>query len=191
MYARFPTYAAILSFLVFFAATACNRGSIGPTSPGPSTTVKTSLTAEPVAARPEFLSNPTCPTHPSFGIRITVIVGGNDLIVRGIRFAFTDRFGSRALPDVFPTPAGSTSIPSSSPIPIPGSAALPGSSPIPIPGSSPINGVLVSDGTRLALPFFLRFGCDVVPEGTIIIIVDTADRTGRPGTSEVRVAVRQ
>lgn len=190
MSVRLPTYAAISLVLVFLTSPACSPNSITPTSPNTTTNLK-SLSAEPEMVRPEFVSNPSCLTHQAFGVRLIVIIGGEDLIVRGIRFGFTDRFGNRSLPDVFSTTAGSTSIPSSGPVPFPGAAVLPNVSAIPIPGSSPITGMLVPDAQRLSLPFFLRFGCDVFPEGTIVITLDTADTVGRPGTREVNVAVRQ
>jgi hypothetical protein len=141
--------------------------------------------------RPEFLPGSSCTGRPSFGVRITVIVGGGeDLILRGLRFTFTDRFGERALPDVFPTPEGPF-IPSSTPVPFPGVAPLPTRGPIPIPGSPPIDGVLVSALTSGKLPFFLRFGCGVFPEGTILIGGELNDRNGRHSTTELRVSVRQ
>ena len=190
MSVRLPTYAAILLVLVFLASPACSRSAVTPTSPNTTTNLK-SVSVEPESVRPEFISGSSCSTRPPFGVRFTVIVGGEDLIIRGIRFGFTDRFGNRLVPDVIPTIEGSSSIPSSSPIPFPGPATLPNASPIPIPGASPITGVLVTDTRRLSLPFFLRFGCDVFPEGTIVVIVDTADTVGRFGARELNVALRQ
>lgn len=188
---RSPAYAPILLVLTLVATAACGGGSVNPSSPAPSAPAKSSITAEPLVARPEFLQNSSCSTRPPFGVRITVILGGvDDLIVRGVGFAFTDRFGDRALPDVFPVPSGSTSMPSSSPIPFPGPTPIPGSSPIPIPGSSPINGVFVSAGASHSQTFFLRFGCGLIPEGMLVVSGDVADRTGRPSTVERRIPVR-
>lgn len=178
MSVRLPTYAAILLGFALTASTACNRGSVSITSPPPSSVLKTSLTADPLVVRPEFLPRSSCLTHRPFGVRVTLIVaGGRDLFVHGFRFGFRDRFGARALPDVFPTPAGS-SIPSSSPIPIPGASALPGSSPIPIPSTT-------------SLPFFLLFDCGVIPDGVLVITADVGDRNGTIEKPELSVFVRQ
>jgi len=191
MYARFPTYAPVLLFLALTATAACDRLDVTATSPEPVTGLKASLTAEPSSVRPEFLPSLSCPTRPGFGIRVVVIISGGDVILRAIRFGFTDRLGDLAFPQVFPTPSlssASTSFPSSSPIPIPGAAPLPGSSVIPIPGALPIEGLLVS-GSR-SLPFSLTFGCGLVPEGTITISAETATRNGSSGTSQLIVPVR-
>ncbi|HJR57857.1 MAG TPA: hypothetical protein VJ813_00595 [Vicinamibacterales bacterium] len=192
MYARCPRYVPVLLFLVCTATAACDRLDITATSPAPADGVKASLTAEPASVRPEFLPSLSCPTRPAFGIRILIIVSGGDVILRAIRFGFTDRLGDLAFPQVLPTPSlssPSTSFPSSSPIPIPGAAPLPGSSVIPIPGALPIEGLLVS-GSR-SLPFVLTFGCGLVPEGTITITADTANRNGNSGTSQLMVPVRR
>ena len=188
MSVRLPTYAAIPLLLVFLSASACNRTSVTLTGPDTTTNLKATLAAEPETVRPQFLTD-LCPAHPSFGARLTVIVGGEDLIVRGIRFGFFDRTGIRVVPDAFLTSLGSTSIPSTAAIPFAGTT-LPNASPIPIPGAPPVHGVRVQGGERLTLPFFLRFGCGVLPEGTIIVTVDTADTIGRPAVREVKVSVQ-
>ena len=188
MAVRLPTYAAILLVPSVLFASACNRGTVAVTSPATTTDLKVSVAAEPSQLRPELFPNP-CPTHPSFGVRLTVIVGGDDLIVRDVHFGFVDRRGARFTPDVFFTTEGGSSIPTSSPIP-PGSINIPNTSPIPIPGSSPVTGVLLNDARRLALPFFLRFGCDVLSDGFVLVAVDTSDRAGRFNVHEVRVPVQ-
>ena len=191
MYERFPTYAPVVLALLLTASVACNRTAASPTTPAPAGgALKRSFTAEPLIVRPEFLAGSSCTTRSSFGVRITVTLGaGEDLILRGLRFSFTDRFGDRALPEVFPAPHGSF-IPSSSPLPFPGVAPLPSRGPIPIPGLPPIDGLLVSARTSRELPFFLRFGCGLFPEGTILIDGDFNDRNGRPDRAEIRVSVR-
>jgi hypothetical protein len=163
MFERSPRYPAIMLALLLAAVTACNRTSASPTTPAAAdAALKPSFTAEPLKVRPEFLPHGSCTGRTPFGVRITVVVAaGEDFILRGLSFSFTDRFGGRSLPDVFPTPDGS-SIPTSAPIPFPGFAPLPTRGPIPIPGSPPIDGVLVGRTVR-ELPFFLRFGCGLVP----------------------------
>jgi hypothetical protein len=188
MSVRLPTYAAIALVLLFVSATACSRGSATVTSPDTTTNLKASLTVEPAAVRPEFLPGLGCAGLAAFGVQLTVIVGGDDLIVRGIRFSFTDRFGRRMTPDAFAT-AAPTTLPSSSPIPF-GRTTIPTNSPIPVPGFPPFNGTRVVPHHKLTQPFFLRFGCDVLPEGSIVVVVDTSDIVGRTGRSEVEVSVR-
>jgi hypothetical protein len=190
MSVRLPTYAAISLVLVLLSASACNRGSASVTSPATTTNLKAALAVEPAVLRPEILNDVTCPAAAAFGIRLNVIVGGDDLIIRGVRFIFSDRLGRRLIPEAFSSGAGSTSIPSSAPIPFPNGSALPGSAPITIPGFPVFNGTRVIPGARLTQPFFLRFGCDVLPEGTIIVTVDHVDASGRPGLSDIQVGVR-
>ena len=191
MFERSPKYPAVMLALLLAAVTACNRTSASPTTPAAAdAALKPSFTAEPLKVRPEFLPRGSCTGRSPFGVRITVVVGaGEDFILRGLSFSFTDRFGGRSLPDVFPTPDGS-SIPTSAPIPFPGFAPLPTRGPIPIPGSPPIDGVLVGRTVR-ELPFFLRFGCGLVPDGTIVIVIDLNDRRGRPDRAEMEVRVSE
>jgi hypothetical protein len=188
MAVRLPTYAAILLGLAVLLVPACNRGTVAVTSPATTTDLKVSVAAEPSQLKPEIFPNP-CPTHPSFGVRLTVIVGGDDLIVRDVRFGFVDRRGARFTPDVFAATEGVASIPTSSPIPF-GSISIPNASPVPIPNAPPITGILLRDSRRLTLPFFLRFGCGVLSEGSVIVSVDTADTLGRSGVHEVGVPVQ-
>jgi hypothetical protein len=188
MSVRLPTYAAVSLVLVFASASACNRGASTVTSPDTTTNLKASLSVEPTAVRPDFLTGFTCAALPAFGAQLTVIVGGDDLIVRGIRFSFTDRVGRTVIPDAFPT-APVTSLPITFPIP-PGGSSIPTNSPIPVPGFPSFNGSRIVPNSRLTQPFLLRFGCDVAPEGTIVVVIDTSDVIGRTGRSEVRVSLR-
>jgi hypothetical protein len=192
MFERSPKYAAGLLTLLLAASSACDRITASPTTPAPAGgALKRSFTAEPLTVRPEFLPQGSCTGRSPFGVRITVILrSGEDFFLRGLRFSFTDRFGGRSLPDVFPTPEGSF-IPSSPPVPFPGFAPLPTRGPIPIPGSPPSEGLLVDAGTVRQLPFFLRFGCGFFPDGTIVIAVDLNDRNGRPDRAEMEVRVRE
>jgi hypothetical protein len=192
MHTRFPAYAPVVLFLAIVTA-ACTRDAAMPTSPTPAVGLEASLAAEPSSPRPEFLHSFDCPTRPAFAVGLTIIISGrDDLILRAVRFAFTDRFGVRTLPDAIPVPSSvSTSLPVATPITMPAARPLPGSSPIPIPGSSPIQGLLVSAGASRSLPFFLRFGCGLIPDGTIVITADTADTNGRSGAAELKIFIRQ
>jgi hypothetical protein len=189
MAVRLPTYAVILLLLVLVSSSACNRGSVTMTAPNTTTNLKATLASEPESVRPQFLTD-LCPSHPAFGVRLTVIVGGEDLIVRGVRFGFFGRTGTHFVPHAFLTTLGSTTIPSTSAVPFTGTVSLPNSSPIPIPGAPAIHGVRVNAGDRLALPFFLRFGCGVLPEGSIVVTVDTSDTIGRFGAPELTIPLR-
>jgi hypothetical protein len=189
---RFHRYGVLLAFLVLGATTACERERstvIGPTAL--TSTTGTTFRFEPATLRAELVPGISCVAGPAFGTRIIVIVGG-DVVLRGLRFSFTDRFGVNALPRVVAIPGASplstpaSAIPTSFPIPIPGIAPLPASSPIPMPGSSSFNGL---SGTSLHLPFFLLFGCGVASEGTLFVATELAEPDGRLKTSEFRVRV--
>lgn len=205
MEVRVPKYGVGLLFVALSAVAGCDRAAVSVTAPAGDAgggSMQSSFAAEPAAVRPEFVATAGCTGHPAFIARVSVVVGGgpHDVIVRGLRFGFTDRFGAGSLPTIIPIPSisspaptsslpSASPIPSTSPIPIPGIAALPGASPIPIRGASPINGLLVPNGTYRSLPFLLRFGCGVLGDGTLVITADAADRNGLFGTSNVRVRI--
>lgn len=155
MYRRLPRYAPVLLFLATALAAGCNRAPATPTSPSTTETSEQSITVEPALVHPEFLPTSGCDVRPAFAVRIHVrLLGG--FFVRGLRFHFVDELGTRTLPQVVPilTPTGS-SIPSASPVPVPGIAALPTA--FQAGGSS---------------PFLVTFGCGVIPEGTLFINAD-------------------
>jgi len=170
-----PRYTAFLLFLVLLAAgvaSACDRTADTATSPS-APGLQASITAEPLAAKPEFLNGPFCNGRSAFGVRVFIRLLGRNLLLRGLRFQFVDLFGNRILPEVITLPSASASasslpFPSSSPIALPGIAALP-----PLPPTEPMG-------------FFARFGCGIVPQGTLII---TGDHDG--GSSQVRVIIAE
>lgn len=163
-----PRHLAPVVVLLALSLPACDRASISMTAPG--TFVPAALTAEPASLRPEFLPSPSCLLRPAFRVRLTVIVGGGGAVfLSGLRFHFLDRLGSRALPLVSAAPGSSFT------------SSLPSSSPVPIPGVAP----LASFSRSGTLPFIATFGCDVVPDGTLIVIGDLDD--GR--TAEMRLRV--
>jgi hypothetical protein len=196
---NFLNYGVPLLFVLLVTTTACSDTDAGVTGPAPvlaTSSVQASLALEPLSVRPEFLHAGSCVGRRPFGVRIGLRVrGGHDVILRGLRFSFVDRFGATSLPQVIPIPSLSaplpqaSTIPTASPVPIPGIATLPGASPIPIPGSSPINGLVFPAGTSRVLPFFVRFGCGVVPEGFLFVAADAGDSSGSVSTSELRVRV--
>jgi hypothetical protein len=198
---RFCRYAPVVLGVVSLAAAGCSSSPASPTAEPAFVGSPSGVTAEPLTVLPEFLDGGGCRGLPPFGVRLSVTVGGGqDLILRRLRFRLVDPFGRTTFPEVIPISSLSASptMPNSGPIPFPGTATvpipLPGSatlptSPIPIPGSPLVEGVLVNGGSSRALPFFLNFGCGVVSEGTLLIDVDAADRTGRSQSSELRVRV--
>lgn len=161
-------FAPVLLVLVSLTAAGCERSDDMPTSPSASA-AQASITAEPRSATPEFLSSRDCAGTPPFGVRVFISLRGRDVVLSGLRFQFIDLVGTRTLPEVIRLPSPSsaaTSLPSASPVTLPGIAALP-----PLPVSSPI-------------PFFARFGCGVVPDGTLVI---TGNLDGRTETIEIAV----
>ena len=174
MYQRFLRYPPVLLFVMSLVAAACDRVSIAPTSPaGPG--FEASLSAEPASIRPEFLPSPHCFDRPPFGLRVFISFRGRDVFLRGLSFRFVDLIGTRTLPEVIRLPSPSstaTSIPTAGPVTLPGIAALP-----PLPITSPV-------------PFFARFGCGVLPKGTLIITGDVGQATGAMERIEMRVGVQ-
>jgi hypothetical protein len=187
---RIPRYAPLVLLLLAVVNAGCDSAAVSVNAPSPPVPLSSSVAVEPLVVRPEFLHGATCAPFSPFGLRLRILVGGpRDLMLRGLRFQLTDRFGARALPEVIPLPSGmEAALPSTLVSPLPGAAALP-TSPIPIPGASPMTGVNVAAGTTQSLAFFLRFGCGIAPEGSLFVITDVADGDGRPGTSQIRVRV--
>ena len=193
-----PSFGLLLLSMAVLTSAACDRMSVAVSTTGPApltanVSVSGSFGVEPSTVRPEILPG-ACGRHSPFGARLGITIrGGEDVILRSVRFAFEDRGGARALPEVTPIPSLSSpvpvaaSLPSSSPVTVPGAAPLPAGTPIAIPGASPITGVLVPAGSHRRFDFFLRFTCLVVSPGEIIVVIDTANRSGRFDTFEHRV----
>ena len=195
---RFSRYGVLLlAFLALGATAACdsNRNTaVVPSTLPPTFSPGTSFNFEPATLRAEFLPGTICVGGPGFGTRIIIIVNGG-VILSGLQFRFTDRFGVNALPRITPIPGSSpltvsaSTIPTSFPIPTPGLAPLPSTSPIPIPGFSPVTGLMVPAGTSQQLPFFLIFDCGVSPVGILFISAEVVDPSGRIQKSESQVRV--
>lgn len=189
----------VLSLSVLTTA-ACNTTEMAFTATGPAPLAATlsvggAFSVEPSIIRHEVLPG-SCGAHSPFGLRLGVrIRGGEDVILRSVRFAFEDRSGGRALPQITalpsltsPRPAGAP-LPSSTPVTMPGIAPLPASTSIPIPGASSVSGVLVPAGSERRFAFFLAFSCIVFPDGDVVVVIDAARRGGRFETTELRVPV--
>ena len=166
-------------------------GTASPTAPERSAPI--SISAGPITIDTGILTSSACPTRFGFGLNLTIIVrGGSGGRLRVITFEFVDRFGRHARPDVIdtlPQPGASTSMPTASPIPFPTPASLPSTGPLPLPGSMPLQSLIVAGDAPRPLPFFLRFGCGVMSEGTLVIIVEGTDTTGAPFKSELQLQV--
>jgi hypothetical protein len=194
-----PSFGLLVLSLCVLSTAACNTTEVAFTTTGPAPlaaniNISGTFGVEPSVLRPEVLPG-SCGTHSPFGLRLGVTIrGGEDVILRSVRFVLEDRTGMRALPEVTPLPslssplpAGAT-LPSSSPVPVPGNAPLPAAASIPIPGASPITGVLVPAGSERRFAYFLQFTCIVFPQGDVVVVIDSA-RGGRFETSELRVPV--
>jgi hypothetical protein len=171
--------------LLFLPAIACDRANVVATTAPTSVTAtlsNSSFAFEPSSLRPELVPDSACVRQSRFGTRIIIVIrNGETVVLRGLRFRFTDRFGITALPRVtsipgaMPLTAPISTFPTT-PIPIPGIAPMPMTSPIPMPG------------TTQTFPFFLGFDCGVSPEGMLTVLIDAADRNGVM-TEELRARV--
>lgn len=181
---RSHRYGLLLVSFALVTAFACSTNSSSATSPTALTAEsggQYSLTAEPVMLRPEFLPDVPCSSSRAFGTRVIVVVsGGSGVLVRGLRFRFTDRFGVRVFPQV-------RVIPGSSPMTIP-VTMIPPLMGIPIPGQAPAPPSTMSQASNAQrFPFFLTFGCGLSTNGVVSVSTDTIDGTGRAETREIRV----
>ena len=195
MSTRVATSMTLLLLPAIVFVTAC--GDTNPAGPTTPTAVTSALiTAEPMTATPEFLPLSFCAKGPPFSIRLLVTIGsgGDIVIVRRMRFDFTDRFGDSAAPVVTRTSTGRSdstlpSVPVPVPLPTSSPVNIPTSSPIPIPNSLPFQDTRFLPGDSQTVPTVLQFGCGVEPNGTLIISVDTAGVRGTSGTSHVSVRI--
>jgi hypothetical protein len=172
------------------SAIGCDGSTPSPTEPQALVAAESTVTVDPGFLKPEFLHADSCARRAPFGLRLRVNVSGRrDFFIRSMRFRFDDPFETSAFPEVIPTPSGSeAALAAPLTAPFRGGASLPPSA-IPIPGAAPFTGRFVPHNTPQSLPFFLRFGCGVIPQGTLLVITDVAAGSGAPGTLQVRVPV--
>jgi hypothetical protein len=166
--------ATALTALVF-PACGDNGSPVDPSAP---TVVQTmSFTADPMRIQPEFLSARGCTDGRAFRTHVDVaIVGGTrGVTVTGLRAGFTDRWGVVALP------AGSSGQ-------IPSSWTISGSPTVPVPTNMAVP-FPVPSNTSQRIPVVLEFGCQVRPQGTLIVVVDTRDDRGASSTHRVNIEV--
>jgi hypothetical protein len=186
---RFPRYAPALLFVVA-ASAACNSGTSAPTSPVVLASLQSAVSVEPRTVQPEFLHAGSCAARQPFGFRLRVIFDGRgNRTLRRLRFHLSDPDGSTTLPEIIPIPSGQeAALAPLQPVPTPGITSTPGTT-IPIPGSLPLTGIPVGSGASQTHPFFLKFPCGVIPAGTLMVIADVGDASGRVDTSQLRVPV--
>ena len=185
---KLPSFGVLVPCLLLAATLGCDQTAMVITTTGPTPLTATvsagaSFGVEPSMLTPEILPG-ACGDHSPFGLRLVVTVrGDHDVTIRRMHFSYTDRFGARALPSIMPIPTLST--------PFPSGVTLPTSAPVQVPGfaSFPEAGVVVPRGSRHGFPYLMRFGCEVVAGGTIIIVIDTSNQQGTVETSELRVRV--
>jgi hypothetical protein len=183
-----PKYVPFVLIWALAAAAGC--GERGASSPaGPAAVVPVFLTAEPLQIAPEFRASPSCQS-PAFAARLTLRLRARQgLSLRGFRFQFRDRSGAVALPLAISTLGASSSLPGSSPVPLPAPSVLPAASPVPVPGFSSFDGMTIAAGASTTFPFLLEFGCGVPAAGTLAVRADTIDGRGASGTARVDVRV--
>ena len=196
---RIPEKSGIFLILALVHTAACdharNTGAAPTAIEATAMSASSVISSEPATLRPETLPTNSCVGGPAFGTRLVVIVSADGtVIVRGLRFRFTDRFGVVALPHVTSIPGSSpltdaiVTIPPLGPIPMPGVAPMP-TAPLPLPGSGPMDDATFLAATSHRLPFFLRFGCGVAPQGMLTVMIDMGKPGAMPRTSEFRVRV--
>lgn len=197
---RLPSFGVPVLCLLLLPSIACDQTAVAFNAAGPAPlnaniSIGTSFGVEPATLRAEFLPG-ICGTAIRPGLRLGVRVrGDHDVIVRSLTFVHIDPAGTSTLPEVIPIPDLAApaypmrDIPSTAPVTIPGVAPLPTATTIPIPGAPPLSGVLVTPGSHGRFDYFLRFGCIEITGGEVVIVIDTADRHGRPGSVEKRVRV--
>ena len=178
---------SVLVLFTCFGLAACdNDNDVSSTSNlvAPSTVTSATVTVEPAAVPPVFLSSPLCFTTSVFQTSFSLVVRADrELLVNGFGFEFLDRFGTRSVPIPIPIPTSTTG---SNFVPVP----LPSSSPIPIPGSSPFDGLRLTAGSSRTLPFLLQFGCGVPASGgTLFVSVNTASRSGAADVTRVSLRI--
>ncbi|HXE79145.1 MAG TPA: hypothetical protein VNK41_00200 [Vicinamibacterales bacterium] len=186
---------AVAAFAVVLAA--CDDGGTGEFG-GLSSSVRPSpvagesdesslrLTAEPRTVVPELLPRGDCLTLPAFRTRFAISIrAGRAALIRGIGFDFVDSFGDRQFPTIIAGSPAASSIPRSTPAP------LPTAPPIPLPGTpAAFPGVAVEPDRTMSFPFALDFACGVPASGTIFVLVETGDRGGSSQVLRTHIRVR-
>src|SRR5687768_5669682 len=147
----------------------------------------TKLVVVPGVLFPQFVYGPACGVHAPFVTNLSVSVTSHrDLFFRGAGFEFVDPFGVRSLPSA--VRVSSAWHPSTGPVPVP----VPVSTvpPVAVPSYTPLGGLPIVAGAPFVQPFWLDFGCGIVPTGTLVGFVGTIDRLGFAGLARPALAIR-
>jgi hypothetical protein len=164
---------ALLAALL--TAAGCDRNTGSPTGPtataeqesmtaGTTTPSTPSLSVSPAALITQPVLNSLCPSVPPFVVPFQLAVqGGNQSTsITDITMRFTDRLGVPMPPVTLPAPALTAQF---------GSA-------------------LVAARSLRTFPLSFRLGCGPGVPGTLVVIVDTTDGNGVPGSTEISAPVR-
>lgn len=183
---RSPSLPLLAALALTIASASCAEQD-GPVSPGhivsSSSIVAATLSTEPVALSPQFLTAPDCRIQPAFVTPLTLsIVSQHILFLNSVRFDFVDQFGGRSAPTAVPVAGPGIRIPTAPPVPIPTMTSIPTS------GFVGFSGLLISSGRPLKQAFSLGFGCGISAAGTLFIVVDVTTDRGMADT--VRMSVR-
>jgi len=168
---------AVAVLLTALVSAACSDDS-SPADPTAPTVVQTmSFSADPIRIHPEFLSTGGCHDGRGFRTRVDVAIasGMHGGVVTGLRAGFTDRSGVVAFP------IGSSEN-------IPSSWTISGSPTVPVPTNMAVP-FPVPSNTSQRIPVVLEFGCQVRPQGTLLVVVDTRDDRGASSTHRVNIEV--
>ena len=187
MGANYRLYVLAVLVSAVVASSSCG-GTDSATVTMPAATSAVSVKIEPDAIVPALDEHAACGAQRPFDLRFVVRLGGPEAIAfNRVHFKFVDGLGRIEFPQISMgglSPGAITPNVGSIPIPTSGSI-LPSSTSIPMPNSN----TLTSFGTTRELPLLLRFGCGVMPSGTLFVVVDFDDR-GHSRSHELRVNVR-
>ena len=182
-----PHITACVPGAILLAGLACvSCSDVAPADTTAPTSIKSiALSVQPDKVEPEFLPS-TGRCAGAFRTRFVVVAGGMEAFaVQELGVSFSDSFGVLTVPTVLSASAAQSGsiIPSSPPVP------LPTSMPIPIPSAGPNNGLSGFPGGSRQVAVALEFGCNVRPQGTIVVAVGTRDDRGRSTTHRLTVDV--
>jgi hypothetical protein len=160
--------ASLLIVAVLFAASCSDANEdarLTATQPSLLGTSLVGVTATSSTVFPQPVGNPSCPSVAPFNVSFGVIVRGSvssDVVITSLRTVFVDTSGRRGQEVTLPM----------------------------IPVTLPAPGPTLQFGSARTFPVTLGIGCGTGPRGTVFIVVETSDNTGRHGSDRVSVAVR-
>ena len=146
------------------------------------------LVVVPGVVLPQFVFGPACGLHAPFVTNLSVsVTSQRDLFFRGAGFELIDPFGVRSLPSAVRISSAAFPLPSAGPVPVP--VPVSPVPPVAVPSYTPLGGMPILAGAPFVQPFWLDFGCGIVPTGTLVVFVDTIDRNGAADLARTTVAM--